>query len=352
MSQDQHYAFPPDPNVNPNPNAPLFNLDDTQQVPIQDVPPTSTSFTFPDLDDDRTALWRGVYALGRNFESFVERQAVETHANQAALNAIVERLASGSAPSTSGGSGAPKFREPRVFNGRADQVDGFLREIENAMYLQRRSLTTDRDRVLYMGSFLGDGFPRFRQHFEQSDQYADALRKLGELKQTGSAAAFTSRFLELTARLDWTDQTKIQEYWNRLKDSVKGTLINRRGRYFTTSFDTFWKECVSIDNEVHQFELNCRAAKKISAPAPSHAQHPFHQPTSSATTSAPESDVVPMEIDAVRRGPLSDEEKARRRSLGLCLYCGQGKHFVKDCPNKSAKAKTVVTKGNPSSGKA
>ncbi|RXW12481.1 hypothetical protein EST38_g13374 [Candolleomyces aberdarensis] len=324
MSQDQHYAFPPDPNVNPNPNAPLFNLDDTQQVPIQDVPPTSNSFTFPDLDDDRTALWCGVYALGRNFESFVERQAVETHANQAALNAIVERLASGSAPSTSGGSGAPKFREPRVFNSRADQVDGFLREIENAMYLQRRSLTTDRDRVLYMGSFLGDGssgtwyhtiqlnnsttglldnYPgfvnSFRQHFEQSDQYADALRKLGELKRTGSAAAFTSRFLELTARLDWTDQTKIQEYWNRLKDSVKGTLINRRGRYFTTSFDTFWKECVSIDNELHQFELDRRAAKKILAPAPSHAQHPFHQPTSSATTSAPESDVVPMEIDAV-----------------------------------------------------
>ncbi|KAJ2936128.1 hypothetical protein H1R20_g962, partial [Candolleomyces eurysporus] len=328
--------FPSDPNTSTNP---IFSLDDSQPAQNNQEPPfssTSAAFTLPDLDDDHSTLWCGVYALGRNIDSFVQHQIEEAKANRAALNAIVERLGLTSSSST-GGSSAPKFREPRVFNGRADQVDGFLREIENTIFLQCRSLSTDRDRVLYMGTFLGDGSPgiwyhtvqlnnaatglldnypgfvnAFQQHFEQSDHYADALRKLGDLKQTGSAAAFTSRFLELTAWLDWTDQTKIQEYWNRLKDSVKATLINRRGRYFTTSFDVFAKECTAIDNELHQFELDRRSTKKTSASTSSQTQQPFHQPSPSTTTTTRKPDVVPMEIDAVRRSPLTNEEKACR----------------------------------------
>ncbi len=45
-------------------------------------------------------------------------------------------------------------------------------------------------------------------------------------------------------------------------------------------------------------------------------------------------DVVPMEIDSIRRGPLAAQEKDRRRNERLCLYCGQPDHFVTSCPNK------------------
>ena len=63
-----------------------------------------------------------------------------------------------------------------------------------------------------------------------------------------------------------------------------------------------------------------------------------------------------MEIDAVKRGPISAEEKARRKKEGLCFYCG-GKHLAKDCPNMSAKAKADFearqkTRSSSSSGKA
>jgi hypothetical protein len=62
-----------------------------------------------------------------------------------------------------------------------------------------------------------------------------------------------------------------------------------------------------------------------------------------------------MEVDAIRHGPLSAEEKAWRRNLGLCSYCGGAGHFQHDCPNKSAKAKANDLKraqASSSSGKA
>ncbi|KAI9779773.1 MAG: hypothetical protein M1816_003352 [Peltula sp. TS41687] len=38
----------------------------------------------------------------------------------------------------------------------------------------------------------------------------------------------------------------------------------------------------------------------------------------------------PMDIGRVR-GPLSNDEKARRRREGLCLYCGKAGHMARDC---------------------
>ena len=44
---------------------------------------------------------------------------------------------------------------------------------------------------------------------------------------------------------------------------------------------------------------------------------------------------TPMEIDMTqRRGPLSDEEKQRRRANRLCLYCGGPRHIVIHCPRR------------------
>ena len=43
----------------------------------------------------------------------------------------------------------------------------------------------------------------------------------------------------------------------------------------------------------------------------------------------------PMDIDAIQtskaRGPLSAEEKGRRKSLNLCMYCGDADHLLENC---------------------
>lgn len=45
-----------------------------------------------------------------------------------------------------------------------------------------------------------------------------------------------------------------------------------------------------------------------------------------------------MDLSAVssqHRGPLSDEEKDRRRQLNLCYYCGKKGHRVINCMAKT-----------------
>ena len=56
-------------------------------------------------------------------------------------------------------------------------------------------------------------------------------------------------------------------------------------------------------------------------------------------------DSEPMQIGSIR-GPLTEEERKRRRSLGLCLYCGKKGHFLRDClvkPKRTAEGLNSTT---------
>lgn len=48
----------------------------------------------------------------------------------------------------------------------------------------------------------------------------------------------------------------------------------------------------------------------------------------------------PMDLSAAsssKKGPLTQEEKNRRRSLKLCMYCGEAGHFIQSCPVKPSR---------------
>ena len=55
-------------------------------------------------------------------------------------------------------------------------------------------------------------------------------------------------------------------------------------------------------------------------------RHPYHDPNA-------------MEVDqiTVKNGHLTKEEKHRRLSLKLCLYCGKSGHQRTDCPSRRGK---------------
>ena len=51
-----------------------------------------------------------------------------------------------------------------------------------------------------------------------------------------------------------------------------------------------------------------------------------------------------MEIDTTRRcGPLSEEEKQRRRENRLCLYCGGPGHIAVNCPHRPKRQVNQIT---------
>ena len=56
-----------------------------------------------------------------------------------------------------------------------------------------------------------------------------------------------------------------------------------------------------------------------------------------------------MEIDAMRRGPISQVERQRRMDNNLCLYCGKAGHRRLECPTRQAnEAARARAKANPS----
>ncbi len=74
-------------------------------------------------------------------------------------------------------------------------------------------------------------------------------------------------------------------------------------------------------------------------PRPAPRPTPARQSPPALAAETPNTDA--MQLDAVRvqrnyRSPLPDEEKARRRRLHLCMYCGGTGHYHANCPNKTA----------------
>ncbi|KAJ3007948.1 hypothetical protein NUW54_g3346 [Trametes sanguinea] len=108
--------------------------------------------------------------------------------------------------------GSVKVREPRMFSGKADDVEPFIREVKACVQLQRSGFVTDEDKTLYFSLYLKpgaaeswynairinqpgllmnfDAFVRaFVKRFQTTDLAAKYLTKIESLRQTGSAAS-------------------------------------------------------------------------------------------------------------------------------------------------------------------
>lgn len=271
--------------------------------------------------------------------------------------------------------GAPRFKEPRVFDGKAGSVEPFLNEIRGATHLQRATLPTDRDKSIYLSMYLGNGTPkmwfsniekdedyqlddyhglirRFRARFDESDLQRAMMDKIKALHQTGSAANYISNFIDLAQHVDYSETTKRDTLYEHFKPELKDLLVSIRGLK-QLPFDEYCQEVIAADNDLHRRKRERQEERQNSnKPAKSSSSSSSSAPrtqTVPVPASRPSPAVVlpagePMEIDATKTGsrpraPLTQDEKDRRRRDGLCSYCGQGKHFARDCPNMSADAK-------------
>lgn len=322
------------------------------------------------------------------FNGFASQQQAMT----STLDAITQRLASmtgnpaqappssfpSTQPSSTDPKGVPKFKTPPTFEGRANKVDSFINSIRGAIYLSRATLPTDRDKSLFFQTYLSDGNPSawftaiqktndalldnfealiadFRHHFGDSDLAGTAQRTIDNLQQTGSCANYAAKFKEQLPFLDLSEATKIFYFDRHLKKEVQAALIHVRPKPKT--FEGYVKICIEIDNDIHSRKLSWKAAEPVSTSKPSHSKQPRqdtprHNPTQS-NSPPPSSQAlppgVPMEIDATRvsrpRGPLTPEEKERRRKLGHCLYCDGAGHNAVDCPNKKKAGSSSKSSG-------
>ena len=384
------YEFDPDTNMNPiNPDTQAFqqgqaaaaDLAASQAQAQATQPPPATQapnsgWTYPDLTNMTSMqrerwLFDAICAFGRTCEQNTTFQQTTTQA--------LQQLMSSKEPKVT----LPREKEPRKFNGKADQVVPWVREVRAAVELHKKAFTSEYQKCLWASSYLADGMPiswynvldihkdlpgsplqdwdrflgEFKRRFESPSLILQKTREIERIKQTGSCATYTALFGEILVYLDLSEETKIHYFKRGLKSDVLKALapiVNK-----PTVLESYADLATTVDNELWAADFDHREQKKSqgrsshtnswnSAPVVSTSTAPASAPVPSISAS---NNVIPMEVDTIHRGPLSPQEKQHRRDLGLCLYCGKGKHLATNCPNKSFKAQRA-SKAAPSAGKA
>ena len=104
---------------------------------IQQNKPTDPQLTQPTQEQLLTAL------SGQAYDNI----SMDTSAQRDGLTQLMDHLVEHSERPSTGGTTI--HREPRIFNGQADQLESFLREINNSIHLQRHSPPTDHNIIIY-----------------------------------------------------------------------------------------------------------------------------------------------------------------------------------------------------------
>lgn len=246
---------------------------------------------------------------------------------------------------------------PDRFGGNVDEFPAFLAQCELYMELRDRDFTTDKTKVCFILSLLKgqaakwatpllvgsspllSNYQGFKAHF--SAAYANpvkaetANRKIRALsQQKTSVSQYTTEFQLITQDLAWNEAALIDQYTEGLSDEILDELA--RSERPTTLQDLIHL-CLRIDGRLQSRRQNRKQYTSSSRTLPTPPRAPAPGP------SMPSPDTEPMQL-GVARPRLTPEEKLRRRTQHLCLYCGEAGHFSVSCPAKQ-KRMTVPAPG-------
>jgi len=162
------------------------------------------------------------------------------------------------------------------------------------------------------------------EDFRDADLKETSRRALANLKQTSSVSSYAVEFRRHTPYLAWGEEAFRQTFFDGLKDDIKDRVLSPN-RTDIANLEALITMCQDYDNLLTQRRRTGTTTSTTTKPRTIASMGPL--PSKSSAT--------PMEVDASSnkfRGPLSQAEKDRRRSMGLCSYCGQGGHFADKCP--------------------
>ena len=264
----------------------------------------------------------------------------------AQLQDKVDRLEASSV-SPSAGVREPRMSDPEFFNGTRLETRNFLTQVRMVISANPSRFPTEKAKILYACSYLrGPAFTwvqpfLLNEHspnlssfevfarsltaqFGDRDEKATAERDIYLLKQTTSVSVYATEFLKFSGFLQWNDAALCSQFYRNLKPRIKDELctIERPG-----DLKKLIDICIRIDNRMYDRFLERQVEPARSPPTPNNSRGQIY-----------DNRVVPMEIDSMSSKPsfkkVSPEEKARRKKLNLCAYCGETTHLIDSCPKK------------------
>ncbi|KAF5354499.1 hypothetical protein D9758_012400 [Tetrapyrgos nigripes] len=160
--------------------------------------------------------------------------------------------------------------------GKATDVEVFIDSVQDAVELLGRNLAMDRQKCIYMATLFAEALKQwycairssqpdlldsftnfiasFQTHFGKSNLAYLANNKLKKLVQTRLAGSYTSHYLELFIHVNWTEDRRIDNFYNGLKSTTKDLIANTPRTNHLKSFLDYSQWVITCDNQVHERE--------------------------------------------------------------------------------------------------
>ncbi|KAI2655942.1 Transposon Tf2-8 polyprotein [Labeo rohita] len=232
-------------------------------------------------------------------------------------------------PTPPSASGSP-MALPATFAGEATECSGFLLQVNLYIQMQPQQFSSDNAKVAFLISLLTgralqwakaiwnannpiiNSYEQFTAHF--SEVFSTVTNTLSTSDQlfrlqqgTSSVNDYTLRFRTLAAASGWNETALLGAYRQGLNPEIRAAMA-------------LYDDSIGLETFLQR---TTRVSQQLAA-----CQPPVTAPQSAsvaACTPVPE----PMQMDSTR---LSRTERNRRITLGLCLYCGQNGHLIRNCP--------------------
>lgn len=237
---------------------------------------------------------------------------------------------------------------PERFSGDPNKAQIFLTQCSLHFLCRPVIFSEDQSKVAFILSYLtGDAaawsmpiisrddpvlynFHNFKEEFLRIFDRRTAAQatdnELLEIKQGNKdLVAYLAHFNKLIVETAWPESKRAAIFYRGLRDELKDALAQIPNR--PTEISELIDLVLQIDHRLTERRAEKRRDYRPLPPR-------FDRVKNDHTRTGEDAMVAePMQIGSIR-GPLSKEEKEKRRVNQLCLYCGLSGHFVKNCPKK------------------
>ncbi len=208
--------------------------------------------------------------------------------------------------------------QPRTFEREESKVAFVLTLLTGRAALWGTAVRENQD--LCCASFQALS-AEMRRVFDRAVVGKDTARLLADHRQGDrSVADYSIEFRTLAAECNWNEEARWDMFLHGLADRVQKEIYILD---LPQSLNGLIDLALRVDACLDRVERYTHPDRRLRG-----AENRW---TSEGDTVGPVVDHEPMQVGRAR---LSREEKERRRSRGLCLYCGGTGHFIHSCPVK------------------
>ncbi|KAG1953738.1 retrotransposable element [Pimephales promelas] len=219
----------------------------------------------------------------------------------------------------------PRLPTPEPYAGEENFCRAFLTRCTMHFSLQPRTFREEATKVAFVLTLLTGRAALWgaamRRVFDRAASGREAARVLTELRQgERSVSDFSIEFRTLAAESKWNEEAQWDMFLHGLADRIQKEI-------YALDLPTKLNDLIAL-----ALRVDARLSR-----VKSRGQHDRFSGGIEGQRSGGEGavslthDHEPMQVGRAR---LSREEKERRRSLGLCLYCGGAGHLAFNCPLK------------------